>query len=400
VPIRAGGRHPGPAAIRYPGTWSPSGPVTENGQVVMVIREVLRDPGRVRRVARVVIGVIIILVITTVDGGMTVPSGWVLLALPAGLAAVALPPRHRASVLAVCAAFVASVSTQESVQLGLAAAGFVCLSTGEDPARRPWQGGVGGLLGAAVALGLSLGHDRGVYEQPIIFVTVGYLLAMLWRSWSRGRALARESSELRGQAAWLEQRTHLARELHDVVGHHVTAMVVQAEAGQLGDDPAAALRAIADTGRSALGDLDTLVVHLRDPDATIAVSAPPRLSDIDELLAQPLRRQGVTVHVHLDTDPGLDESGVLTAYRITQEAITNIARHARASTAEVELVRVGDRARLRVSDDGIGPAHPSGRGSGLVGIGERVRACGGSWEIAERAGGGTVLRADLPVATP
>jgi signal transduction histidine kinase len=371
----------------------------ENVQVVTEIRELLRDPERVRRVARAAVGLIIIVVVTTVDGGTTLPSGWVWLVLPAGLGAMALPPRHRISVFAVCAGFVAAVSTQESVQLSLVTAGFVFLATSEDPAQRPWRGWVGGLIGAAFALSLSLLADRGVYEQPIIFVTISYLLAILWRSWSRGRVLTRETDELRGQAAWLGQRTHLARELHDVVGHHVTAMVVQAEAGQLGDDPAAALRAIADTGRTALGELDTLVVHLRDPNAAITVSAAPRLSDIDELLAQPLRQQGVTVSVHLDPDLGLDELGVLTAYRIAQEAITNIARHAKATTAWVELVRVGGYVHLRVSDDGIGPAHPPGRRSGLIGIGERVRACGGGWEFGERAGGGTVLQADLPVAT-
>ncbi|GIF71624.1 hypothetical protein Asi02nite_11420 [Asanoa siamensis] len=396
VPIRARRRHPGAVAIRYPGTWSQVGPLPENVQVATEIQDVLRDPERVRRAARVVVGLIVILVVTTVDGGMTLPPGWVLLVLPVGLAAMALPPRYRVPVFAVCAGFVVAVSTQESVQLGVAGAGFVFLSTSEDPARRPWLGWLGGLTGAAVAVG----HSLSAYEQPFVFVTVGYLLAVLWRSWSRGRALTRETRALRGQAAWLEQRTHLARKLHDVVGHHVTAMVVQAEAGQLGDDPAAALRAIAATGRNALGELDTLVVHLRDPDAAIAVSAPPRLADIDELLAQPLRQQGLTVRVHLDPEPGLDEHGVLTVYRIVQEAVTNIARHAKATTAWVELVRVGDRARLRVSDDGIGPARAPVRGSGLIGIGERVRACGGGWELVERAGGGTVLQADLPVVAP
>ena len=68
------------------------------------------------------------------------------------------------------------------------------------------------------------------------------------------------------------------------------------------------------------------------------MSAPPRLSDLDELLAEPLRRQGVAVHVRLDAEPGLDEVGVMAAYRIAQEASTNIARHANATTAWVELI--------------------------------------------------------------
>ncbi|MEV0429324.1 sensor histidine kinase [Micromonospora sp. NPDC050495] len=363
-------------------------------------RERWRDPERVRRVAYGAAGLIIAGVVTTVEGGLSVPAGWVRLVVPIGLGALALRPAYRTLVFAVCAGFVAMVSTGESVQLGLAAAGLVFLSTCEDPARRPWLGWVVGLTGAAGTLTVALLDQRGLYEQPIGFVTAGYLLGVLFRSWSRGHALTREAGELRGQAAWLEQRTNLARELHDVVGHHVTAMVVQAEAGQFSADPGAALRAIADSGRTALSELDTLVVHLRDPDAAIAVSAPPRLSDIDELLAQPLRQQGVTVRVGLDPEPGLDEIGVLTVYRIAQEALTNVARHARATVACVELVRVGDRVRLRVSDDGIGPPPAPTRGSGLLGIEERVRARGGSWELSRRPGGGTVVQADLPVAKP
>lgn len=364
------------------------------------IREWLRDPERVRGLAYALAGLIIALVITTVEGGLSVPAGWAWLVVPVGLGATALRPRYRALVFAACAGFVAIVSTGESVQLGLAAACLVFLSSCEDPARRPWLGWLAGLLGAAGALTTALLTGRGMYEQPFVFVTAGYVLAILLRSWSRGRALTREADDLRGQAAWLEQRTNLARELHDVVGHHVTAMVVQAEAGQLSADPGAALRAIACSGRTALSELDTLVVHLRDPHAAIAVSAPPRLSDIDELLAQPLRQQGVAVRVRVDPEPGLDEIGVLTAYRIAQEALTNIARHAKATAAWIELVRVGDHARLRVSDDGVGPPQTPRRGSGLLGIEERVRARGGSWELTRRPGGGTLVQVTLPVANP
>jgi signal transduction histidine kinase len=350
----------------------------------------------VRRLAYGTAGLLVALVLATVQGGTSVATGWVWPVLPVGLLAVALRPRYRAVVYAVCAGFVAIVSTGESVQLGLATAALVFLSTCEDSSARPWFGLAGGLVGAVGALTHALYDGRGVYEQPVIFVASGYLAAALLRSWLQRRALAREASELRGHAAWLEQRTNLARELHDVVGHHVTAMVVQAEAGQFSGNPEAALRAIANSGRTALGELDALVTHLRDPNAPITVNAPPRLSDIDELLAAPLRQQGLTVQVCLDPAPGLDELGTLTAYRIAQEGLTNIARHAGATAAWVELVRVGDRVRLRVSDDGIGPPGTPSRGSGLLGIQERVGACGGSWALSERAGGGTVLEASLP----
>ncbi|MEU6206135.1 histidine kinase [Micromonospora musae] len=369
-------------------------------QVVTAIGQWVRSLEGARRLTYGAAGVIVTVVVTTVDQNVLVPAGWVWLVLPTALTAMALPPGGRALVFAACAGFVAVVSTGESVQLGLAAAALVFVSTCEDPARRPWLGWAVGLAGAAGALTIALLNHRGPYEQPFVFVAAGYLLAVLMRSWSRGKALTRETAELRDQAAWLAQRTNLARELHDVVGHHVTAMVVQAEAGQFSSDPAVALRTIANSGRTALRELDTLVVHLRNPAAPVAVSAPPRLSDIDELLAEPLRQQGVAVHVRLDAEPGLDEVGVLAAYRIVQEAVTNIARHANATTAWVELVRVGDQARLRVSDDGIGPPRAVTRGSGLLGIEERARALGGSSHVGRRSGGGTVLEAVLPVARP
>ena len=160
--------------------------------------------------------------------------------------------------------------------------------------------------------------------SPFIGVLIGGLGGLLLRSRVQGRALEREAGLLRGQTRWLEQRTAVARELHDVVGHQVTAMVVQAEAGLVGD-PRAALEAIGGLGRTALTELDALVVHLRDPQAPLAVSAPPRLSDVDELLAAPLRHSGVVVEVDVDPELVLPEATLLAVYRIAQEAMTNIA---------------------------------------------------------------------------
>lgn len=254
---------------------------------------------------------------------------------------------------------------------------------------------------AGAFMGLVVYPERAT-PGAFIALALGGAVAVVLRTLGRTRELTEETRVLlrrtrvtEEQARWLEQRTSLARELHDVVGHHVTAMVVQAEAGQVGD-PAAALREIATAGRTALGELDALVVHLRDPDAELLVSAPPRLSDIDELLAAPLRHQGVSVTVKVDPEPGLDEMGVLTVYRIAQEALTNVSRHAHASAASVELRRFGDQVRLRITDDGVGPPVAPERGSGLLGIEERVAAHGGVWELGERLGGGTIVDVLLP----
>ena len=235
----------------------------------------------------------------------------------------------------------------------------------------PSLDGLGGRRGGVASFSIFL-YDSGNFA-PFLATALGGAAGLLLRSRVRTSELVGEAEELRGQAAWLEQRTVVARELHDVVGHHVTAMVVQAEAGQVAD-PQEALRTIGELGRTALAELDSLVVHLRDPGAPLTVSAPPRLLDIDELLAEPLRRSGVAVDVRLGDDLGLDELDVLTVYRIAQEALTNVARHARARHVWVELTRNGDHVRLRVSDDGAGPPAERTRGSGLVGIEERVSA--------------------------
>ena len=355
------------------------------------LRTWLRDPFLVRRVTYGAAGgAVVVSMLAAVGSGTT---SYAVSAVVPVVVVLSLPSRRwRATILAAGAGFVAALTFSDSTSLWLAVAALVFGSIAEDQRAVPWVGWAGGLLGSVLSLVLS--SEPNI--SPFVGTLVGGGAAVLLRSRLRTIELGEEAEELRGQAAWFEQRTNVARELHDVVGHLVTAIVVQAEAGQV-SDPGRALRSIGDLGRTALGELDALVVHLRDPSAALTVSAPPRLLDIEELLAEPLRRQGVAVSVRLVPEPGLDEGGVLTVYRIAQEALTNVARHARASHAWVELDRVGDSVRLRVSDDGVGPAHVPGRDSGLLGIEERVSARGGSWEIGERSGGGTVLDVHLPV---
>jgi signal transduction histidine kinase len=281
-----------------------------------------------------------------------------------------------------------------------AVAALVYLAVAEDPRRVPWPGFTAGAAG--VMASLVVVPEFGPVAA-VLAVLVGGVLGLLVRALDRSAALSREAASLRVEAAasaahvqWLEQRSALARELHDVVGHHVTALVVTAEAGQVGSD-SAALRAIADRGRVALGELDVLVRQLRDPGAPLAVTAPPRLGDIDELLAEPLRRSGVDVDVRVGEGcDAVDEVTVLTAYRIVQEALTNVTRHAGARTVWVEVDLGESYLRLRVSDDGIGIAATAPRGSGLVGMSERVGALQGILSVTPRPGGGTVVDAFLP----
>ena len=362
-------------------------------------RRVLDDPDLLRRVAYAVGGgaavVSMVSALTADSGGYGALAAY---AIPVTVFASLPSQPWRSTVLAAGAAFVAAFTNGDTVPLWLGVAALVFGSVAEDLRPVPWVGWVGGLLGALISLGFSLSLGEGSLAfAALLGVVFGGSLGLLLRARLRTLELSGEAKVLRGRAAWLEQRTSVARELHDVVGHHVTAMVVQAEAGQM-TEAEVALKNIGDLGRKALGELDALVVHLRDPDAPMSVSAPPRLLDIDELLAAPLRLQGVEVDVRIVPEHGLNGVEVLTVYRIAQEALTNVTRHAQATHAWVELTRADDRVRLRVSDDGIGPPSAADHGSGLVGIQERVTAVGGTWELSGRPGGGTMLDVSLPVA--
>jgi signal transduction histidine kinase len=353
----------------------------------------------VRRVAYgAATAIVCIDALAAVLGGWADSGDWSWLAVLGPLAIVLAwrLPSYRAELLAVAAGLAALWSVVH-VEVGIAALALVFLAVATDVRSVPWPGWAGGLAGSFVsALVVANVFYGGPALLPWVVTVVGGGLGLLLRLWESTRVLTGETTELRGQAAWLEQRTAVARELHDVVGHQVTAMVVQAEAGQVGD-PQLALRRIGDLGRTALSELDRLVVHLRDPQRDLTVTAPPRLLDIDELLAEPLRGAGVQVDVRIDDELGLDEAGVLAVYRIAQEALTNVARHAQARRAWVELFRSGDRVRLRVSDDGVGLGGTPRAGSGLVGIGERVLAHQGTSELVGRPGGGAMLDVSIPV---
>jgi signal transduction histidine kinase len=355
----------------------------------------LNEPTRQRPIAysAAAVAVTISAVYGAATDTMFAYVAWVWLVAPAAIVLSRFVPSKRWLILAIAASVVAYFNTTEAVYLVWCVAALVFLSLFEDPAPRPVAGWMAGVLGWFATIVVVDGPNL----VPLVATLVGWVAATILRGRVRNAVLTAETEELRSQATWLEQRTNLARELHDVVGHHVTAMVVQAEAGQV-TQPEAALQRIADAGRTALQELDALVVHLRDPNAPLSVSAPPRLSDIDELLAVPLRQNGVEVTVEIDPAHGLDEISTLTLYRIAQEALTNVARHAGARSVWVEVQRLAGHVRLRVSDDGIGPPATVERGTGLLGINERVTALNGTFELARRPGGGAMIDVLLPVA--
>jgi signal transduction histidine kinase len=218
---------------------------------------------------------------------------------------------------------------------------------------------------------------------------------------SRAERLEREREE-KAQLAVSEERARIARELHDIVAHGVSVIVAQARAGpHLVHDPertTSAFRAIESSGRDALVELRRLLGILRSEDQQLAIGPQPGLDSLQSLIEQ-VRASGLPVQLRVEGEAGHLPAGVdLSAYRIVQEALTNVVKHASATGAEV-VVRFGSRAlELDVLDDGHGAsASVNGAGHGLIGMRERVALYGGTIETGPRIGGGYAVHARLPL---
>jgi signal transduction histidine kinase len=221
----------------------------------------------------------------------------------------------------------------------------------------------------------------------------------------RAARLEREREE-KADRAVIEERARIARELHDVIAHNVSVMVVQAAAGEdvFDEDPGQAresLAAVASTGRAALTELRRLlgVIRAEDDRGDPAYAPQPGLERIDELIGQ-VRETGLPVELSvLGEARPLPEGVGLCAYRIVQEALTNTLKHAHASTAQVQLRYVADALELQVLDDGRGTTSLNGEtdGQGLIGMRERVALFGGELTAGRRSGRGYEVRARLPL---
>jgi signal transduction histidine kinase len=215
----------------------------------------------------------------------------------------------------------------------------------------------------------------------------------------RAELLEREREE-RAHAAVAEERARIARELHDIVSHNVSVMVVQAEAAEevLEKQPARAgepLRRIQRTGREALAEMRRMLGVLRDGEGS-ALAPQPSLGNLDALVAQ-MSEAGVPVSLRIEGDARPLPAGIeLTAYRVVQEALTNTLRHAGPTQVDVVLRHGDGQIEIEVIDGGRGSASVDGSGQGLVGMQERVRLYGGSLEAGPRAEGGFRVRATLP----
>jgi signal transduction histidine kinase len=254
---------------------------------------------------------------------------------------------------------------------------------------------------AYVLLAIAL-QQQGSTEGVTGFVAFALVLAIAWGigSWLRlSRAAEAERRRHVAEATRTAERTRIARELHDVVTHHVTAMVVQAEAARyLTAAPERldeALTAITDTGRRAIGDLRHLL-DLLNPDHDPREPVVGQLHDLVEqtrLAGQPV------AFVEEGSPQGTVGSAEAAAYRVVQEALTNALKHAHGSPTVVRVHHGPREITVEVGTDGTGSTtrSPGGSGRGLAGLRERVAVLGGQFSAEPSEGGGFVVRARIPV---
>ncbi|HEY3528876.1 MAG TPA: sensor histidine kinase [Nocardioides sp.] len=270
------------------------------------------------------------------------------------------------------------------------------------------------LLGLLVGL---VGGRAGDVAPIAVWLAVGFAVGYLisrrteqaQQAWAAHRILAAEQERQTARAIE-DERARIARELHDVVAHGLSVIVVQAAAERRSlHEPEldatsvdAVLGAIERTGREALVDLRRLLGLLRRTDDAVALAPQPGLAQLDDLLTS-VREAGLQVNVDVSGDnqelpPGLD----LTAYRIVQEALTNVLKHADATHVRVGIGFQRNHLELEVSDDGRsgkrGGLSTAGAGHGLIGMRERVAVFGGTISTGTASGGGWSVHARLPVA--
>jgi signal transduction histidine kinase len=278
--------------------------------------------------------------------------------------------------------------------------------------RNPLQAGLGlsiPIVGSAIVVSMIPGHSTA----QMIFIPLQFAISWLAGFAVRESSEQAEAAEQRAQAAErerdfaarvavAEERARIARELHDIVAHAVSVMVLQVGAvrhklpAELGEDRNA-LNDVERAGRTALTEMRRLLAAMRREDEEASLGPQPGLDALALLLAE-VERAGLPVQLHVDGEPFPLPRGIeLSAYRIVQEGLTNALKHAHASTADVTL-RYGPRAlQLEIRDDGVGNSTTDGLGHGLVGIRERVKIYGGEMSTETANGGGFVLSTRLPL---
>ena len=273
-------------------------------------------------------------------------------------------------------------------------------------------------LGLAIVVGAStilVYNIPGVSVDQLVFIPVDFAVAWIAGLAVRARVeqaevaeshatQAEQERDAAARVAVAEERARIARELHDIVAHAVSVMVLQVGAvrHQLPEAMAEdrnALKSVEQAGRGALAEMRRLLSVMRRDGDGLELAPQPGLDGLDSLV-QEIGRAGLPVELHLDGErfplpPGID----LSAYRIVQEGLTNALKHARANHAEVTVRYGPDEVEIEVHDDGTGATPSDGYGHGLIGIRERVRLYGGEMTAGRTNGGGFTLSTRLPLTS-
>jgi signal transduction histidine kinase len=270
-----------------------------------------------------------------------------------------------------------------------------------------------GLAVTLVASTIIVSNDPSNNAGEFVFIPGLFAISWLVGFALRGRAEQAEAAEARAsqaehdresaaRVAVAEERARIARELHDIVAHSVSVMVLQVGAvrhklpGTLASE-VDALQDVERTGRGALAEMRRLLGAMRRESDDVEMAPQPGLDRLEALVAE-LGRAGLPVRLRIEGDPGPLPAAVdLSAYRIVQEGLTNALKHAGATQVEVALRYRRDELGIEVRDNGRGDSNSDGLGHGLVGIRERVKLYGGEMTAGAASGGGFVLSTRLPI---
>lgn len=266
------------------------------------------------------------------------------------------------------------------------------------------------VVGSAVVVYNEPSHGPGDFLSTLVLFAVGWLIGFALRERNMQAEAAEERAlraerelESAARLAVAEERARMARELHDVVAHAVSVMVLQVGAVRhrmpsSAYDEREALGNVEEAGRTALAEMRRLLGALRNDSDEPELTPHPGLEDLDAL-AKDVRAVGLDVRLHVEGEPVAVSHGLdLSAYRIVQEGLTNAVKHAGAHRVDVTVLYAPSQLRLEVRDDGHGgSARNDGLGHGLIGIGERVKIYGGEMSAFASTSGGFVLRVSLPL---
>ena len=316
-------------------------------------------------------------------------------------------------VLASLATCDAAYGIADNVSAPFAGVLFAAYAGGAYTSRRDGRIAAGIIALTAVLMAVAIGEDVAgdtVFIGGILLAVWGAATVVRSRQELAGVLAARtveleHEREENARLAVAEERARIARELHDVVAHNVSIMVVQAGAERraIGAERPATTEVLATieaTGRAALAEMRRLLGMLRRSDDELALAPQPSLRHLSDLVEQ-VREAGMPVDLRIEGDPRPIAPGIdLSAYRIVQEALTNALKHAGPARARV-TVRYGDNALdIEITDDGAGDVEEGQQrgGHGLMGMRERVALFGGDLAAGRRRGGGYAVRARLPLA--